>query len=619
MSRLNRFAYTLLWALLGTAMYLFLITLPIVEGLFWSLARNFFSPIQLEYMKYFRGGMAILMVLAIYRVTLKFVPEKSQLLQKLQLVNSFILARLVPVALGLGLAIFYLAWLPHYLYWPMWMDSEHFAISAQAWENGVRPYRDLIDFNFPGPIYFFWLIGKIFGWGRPMLANLVDAIVLLSLGAALFKWSRAVFQSIVPGLLGFFLITRYYLSLDYARVMQRDWFVFYFGTLAILIIQAWKNEKRWALAGSLIALGLVIRPYAIFWSAPVLVALWVESNHDLALLRKRLTQFLISGVASSLLLWSPLFYFQLFDDLLGHLSQELLQANYASKDSETWGWLIWDLLARKTEFAALLCLAASGWFARGNKSLQSLWLVWCSVFLVLLFYKPICPVRHNYTEIPFSLTACLWLGLAYGFFMKSPKPDSTRLLIALSLWFYCYFPGMPQMASFHDSSLAVQAMIQQTELQQPPPGCRDALRARASDRYLYSWRDYQDLLHYIRHELPPEVRVVNFLLYRPFPALNAPTGRLSLWPCGEGVLWLSWVHQNLEPDFARVLDSNTPAVVVMSDEKPHWAPPNRFPLIEQKIRENFEPVARKGVFQIWARRKSDNKTKDCQPARPPDG
>ena len=57
-------------------------------------------------------------------------------------------------------------WIPHYLTWPWFADHDVFATLALGWEHGQLPYRDLSGNNFPGSIYLFWLLGKLFGWGR---------------------------------------------------------------------------------------------------------------------------------------------------------------------------------------------------------------------------------------------------------------------------------------------------------------------------------------------------------------------------------------------------------------------------------------------------------------------
>ena len=120
-----------------------------------------------------------------------------------------------------GLCIFlFLAWLPAYLAWPWWSDQDVFATLAHSWECGRLPYRDLPSTNFPGTIYLFWLLGRVFGWDCTVPFFGLDAIFLLALGAALLHWSRCRFESFLPGLVGFGAMLSYYLGLDYTQVAQ---------------------------------------------------------------------------------------------------------------------------------------------------------------------------------------------------------------------------------------------------------------------------------------------------------------------------------------------------------------------------------------------------------------
>ena len=71
-----------------------------------------------------------------------------------------------PLTLALlGLCAFQLAtWVPHYLTWPWFADHDVFATLALGWEHGQLPYRDLAGNNFPGTVYLFWIVGKLFGF-----------------------------------------------------------------------------------------------------------------------------------------------------------------------------------------------------------------------------------------------------------------------------------------------------------------------------------------------------------------------------------------------------------------------------------------------------------------------
>src|SRR6516225_12389379 len=115
-----------------------------------------------------------------------------------------------------GTCLAYLAtWLPHYVLWPWARDADTFATLAQSWDEGIRPYRDIRGYNFPGAIYLFWLVGKTFGWGRTWALYAFDASALILFGVIASAWSRRCLGRMLPGLVSSFLFLTYYLHLDF--------------------------------------------------------------------------------------------------------------------------------------------------------------------------------------------------------------------------------------------------------------------------------------------------------------------------------------------------------------------------------------------------------------------
>jgi len=105
-------------------------------------------------------------------------------------------------------------WIPHYVTWPWYCDHDHFAELAQLWDSGTaRPYRDVFSFQFPGEIYVFWALGRVFGWGNSIAFYAFDAILVIGFGVILSLWSRRLFGRIAPGLIGYSLFLYYYLVL----------------------------------------------------------------------------------------------------------------------------------------------------------------------------------------------------------------------------------------------------------------------------------------------------------------------------------------------------------------------------------------------------------------------
>ena len=118
-------------------------------------------------------------------------------------------------ALGLFCLGLLLIWIPQYLTWPWFRDTETFAVLAQSWDRGILPYRDIKTFNFPGAIYLAWTLGKVFGWGHTLPLYAFDAGCVVVIGLVMVTWSRRKLGGAVPGLIGYLAFLNAYLNLRY--------------------------------------------------------------------------------------------------------------------------------------------------------------------------------------------------------------------------------------------------------------------------------------------------------------------------------------------------------------------------------------------------------------------
>lgn len=513
------------------------------------------------------------------------------------------LERSLPIVLSSGVVLAFLTWFPHFLYWPWWMDLEHFAVSAHMWDVGVRPYRDLIDFNFPGPIYFMWILGKTFGWDRPMFANAFDGLVVLGICSILTIWSRKRLGSLSAGLFASALMLRYYFSLDYARVMQRDWYVAVLGISSICLIQSTSWKNRWFTAGLCMSVAGIIRPYAILFLPPIGLACMLErKDRD----RSRTWNVIVLAatmVAGTVSLWLPLVLHGIFDDFLSTFAQAAGAGNYRSSDTESMIELLIRQANTKIIFTGLAGLVLTSIIERKNPGRFRVSLVWLLALVSILFYMPICPVRHAYTEIPAEMVACVGSGIALNCLIDQAKWAGSVKFVAVLVWFTFQFPGLPQFCSAGASLQALKSLAMGEMIPEPPPGCRHVLGSTPKmGPTRYSWDDYAGTIDYLRKHTTEDTYVVNFLWLFPFPTFNGPTGRPVLWPCAEGLLWVQWVDPKLEKRFAESLRTDRPVVAISHDESFVPASKCPFPIIENEIESSFEEIARFGKFRVSKRR-----------------
>ncbi|WP_165069056.1 hypothetical protein [Paludisphaera rhizosphaerae] len=512
-------------------------------------------------------------------------------------------------ALGGGLAavltatavVLFAGWLPHYLVWPWWTDTGYFALTAQAWEAGILPYRDLFDFNFPGPTYLHWMLGKVFGWGHTMPFQAFDAALIVGLGFVLTAWSRKHFGGATPGLVGYLAVLVYYMSQNYSMVGQRDWHAPLFVVFALLMLETWNGPRVSIGSGLLFALALSIRPYPVVLAPALLAALdenarpeggsWKSTARGAAWwsvvvgagLIAAVAPVVLAGVADDFIYWFKFAWYGSGYDQHGtglrNLSGEFLGPlkNFA-------GFAV---------FAGLLAMTVK------DRPHRRLALTWLLAFLGVLLYKPLSPQAHFYLDHPAALVWCIGLATVTGWIWTAPSlvPTFRALLVATIVlhahpWHTDYWIPRASVVALSDLIVGRQPI-------QRPPGCMGALDAVGSSPFV--WDDYSRTLDYLRNQTGPQTRVGAFFRNNPFPAVNAPVGRLPLFPSPGGILWLRFAAPGLEAPFAEALEKADDAVVVWTPGV-NPEPRVRLPGLEAIVRSRYEPEARFGKIEIWRRK-----------------
>src|SRR5579883_976904 len=198
-----------------------------------------------------------------------------RLLERLDALAGFAMGgglSVVVVVIGLW---FLATWVPHYLLWPWYRDTDTFATMAQSWDAGILPYRDIRAYNFPGAIYLCWVLGKVAGFGRTWAFYAVDAVALVVLGMVLAAWSRRCLGRVLPGVSAYLVFLTFYLSRDYFTVAQRDWHASLCVALGLLALQAWPGRASRLTSALLAAAALAIRPHVVVF-LPALAAAVAE-------------------------------------------------------------------------------------------------------------------------------------------------------------------------------------------------------------------------------------------------------------------------------------------------------------------------------------------------------
>ena len=320
-------------------------------------------------------------------------------------VSEFLLG--VPLSGGLvTLCVVMLAgWLPHYLTWPWWPDLDAFAAIAQGWDAGIRPYRDVALFNFPGQIELFWLLGTSFGWGRTAPIYAVDAALLVVLGLVMSAWSRRSFGRSSPGLVGFVAFLHYYMSLDYAVVAQRDWQGPLLVVLGMMLVQVWPGLAGSMGSGLLFGLAFVIRPHVLLFTPAVALVVAMSASAGPASggpggrPHARIRALLAWAVAASMgaaVGFAPL----AAQGLLGDFVRGVRQAGYGRYGEYPVSLavkVIGQLGEPRLAMGSALAVAAA---VVAPSQIRRLALPWVLMLVLVLVYRPLHPLPHAYLGAP---------------------------------------------------------------------------------------------------------------------------------------------------------------------------------------------------------------------------
>jgi hypothetical protein len=498
------------------------------------------------------------------------------------------------------------SWLPHYPYWPWCRDVDNYATFAMHWDVGELPYRDFRAFNFPGHIYLHWMLGKLFGWGRPGLFYVVDAAALLTLGGALVGWSRRRLGSMLPGVFSYFVFLAAYLDMPIEQVAERDWHAALGMTLALLALQALPGRAgRW-LSALLAAAAFTIRPQAVLLLPALGVAMLQadgeEASRGMRAGAARLAEWACAYALFVAAGFAPLMIAGVMGDFFQGLRVVSIGGPYSTFTPARAFELLGEQLARPTTVPLLLALGALS--LRGSLKAEARG--WLAATLGALAYRPVSPVAHEYLKTPLILVEAVAWALPVAWCLRAataPAADAGRRaflgLFALLLLLYESVPTRePYNCSFPAVVDAARATARGGWSDVPPGAWVWFSEYRGAT---YPWHDYQRLLKYLRENTGPDTIVANVLRNMPLPPVNGPAGRRSPFRVEAGITWMWMIHEDLDERFARELREAGPNSVVV------WVPAETQPRLPLKrlirvIREDYEPEARFGPMEVWRRK-----------------
>ena len=315
------------------------------------------------------------------------------------------------MALGLVCVGFLAAWVPHYLTWPWSRDEDTFATLALSWEHGILPYRDIRAFNFPGHTYLFWGLGKIFGWGRTVPFYAFDASCVVLLGGVLVAWSRRRLGGALPGLVGYLVFLKSYLSFAFETTGERDWHTAFLVCLGLMIAQAWPGRLSRVASALTAALALSIRPHAILF-LPALAAAVAEGGPSLRSTPYARFRFLewVSWLGLFLaMVFAPLVAAGITADWFRSLAVPAYGGPYSTVTPAS---AVQVFLNQLRDWKTVIPLAATFLLATySSGGLRRTARTWSLAWLGVLVYRPVHPAHHGYLIHPILLVGSITWAL----------------------------------------------------------------------------------------------------------------------------------------------------------------------------------------------------------------
>jgi hypothetical protein len=497
-----------------------------------------------------------------------------------------------------GVCLAFLAtWIPEYLTWPLFLDDDEFATPARAWALGKLPYRDTRVVNFPGQIYLFWGLGKLFGWGRTVPYYAADAAFVVALGAALVAWSRRRFRRVLPGVVGYLAFLSYYLDLNYCFTAQRDWHAAFFAVLGLLAAEAWPGRGGRLAAALAAALALGFRPQTVLlWPA---MALAVgdgarRPGEPLGKASRAVLEWGLALAAGLALVFLPLVAAGVWGDFVRSIRSLSYGAAYNRVTMSSFaGEMLKQLTTAKT---LVVPLAIAILAAHSGTAMRRQAATWIVALACVLFYKPLSPHSLKYLEQPLVLVWSVNLALLAQLVLESGALAPAGRLVAILLVLALGVPNRPQFCSPRRSLKAVALLMRGQEPDQAPTG----YQPYSSMAKFYDWRDYRDVVDYLREKTSPETPVANALMG--YPAITGPSARPSAFPTSH--LLLVRILPDSEKEYIAALEQASDSVVV-------WAPGERHDAYESGFRMErmaavierlYEPEERFGEIEVWRRK-----------------
>jgi hypothetical protein len=515
--------------------------------------------------------------------------------------------RALTPALAIWCGLLLVAWIPQYLTWPWYVDHDHFAMVAQLWDSGRLPYRDFYTMQFPGEIYLFWAVGKLFGWGNTVAYWAVDAAFVVAFGALLVAWSARRLGGALPGLVGFVSFLSYYLGLDFIAAGQRDWHAAFFAVSGLMFLD-WRGGPLSKFLGAVsFAAGMAFRPQIVVLAPAVILILDADARARGASLWRRGVSVVGWSAVIGLCLaaaFLPLAAAGILDDFLRCLRDLKPGATGYSKFSLP--ALLSRLMAEMFELRFVVVpLVTLLLLSRSTRPSRLTALIFLVAVAGSLCYGPISPQQFPHHAIPVMATLAIATALLARMIVEISANSRTLGTVCLILLVLLvgkkplfatlsgvYFEDLVlaphtnqrlNVPRLDYGSLEACSILRRGGLPEScPPGRRRTRR--------YPWEDYRSAILYLRG-LDPALRVDNMLGDCDL-SINGVLPRLPALPAD---VYSIQAFRHTEAACALALEQRDDTVVLFRRDADH----SLHPEIAKVVERLYEPRKTFGPIELW--------------------
>ena len=481
-------------------------------------------------------------------------------------------------------------WIPHYLTWPWFCDQEHFAKIARSWEVGLKPYRDVVTYQFPGEIYLFWVLGKLTGWGNTVSIYALDIVLVIGLGILLVLWGLRLSGRLLPGLIGFSSFLLYYLSVRFDVAAERETQTAVLTLASLMMPSIWAGQGGRVSSAVAFGLALLIRPQVVLLLPAILLAVDSSVRPPGAPWRQSLIAVLTWGLITGLTVALGFMPLVLNGTLLDFWKN--LQSMRSTYGRDVVGTSILEILAnvkpltlpKHLLLTAALVVGLLPWDRPGNAT-RRLFPMVLTALVGVSFYHAISPLRIAYHATPQIVVAAMGLTFAAAQLVLDQGRPLVRLAALAALFLLFGAREKPR-------ALDVLTPGDRTY------GLRESLRILSTGELPlrpavgfyenpgYSWEDTRATIRYLK-EQDPDVPVALLLMVNRAATASVAARTLAV-PVPDGNALLMVNDPALTHRLVTALESADPCVVLWNPSHAVNKDPKFLPLWKV-IRQRFEP------------------------------